>query len=73
MLWVTVRNTGLRWEAELLQQVLIAHHIPARVVALGIGFYMGQGSPAALQVPTDDAQTALNLLEPMAETAETIE
>lgn len=70
--WVTIRTTSFRWEAELMQQVLVAHEIPAHLVALGIGFYMGQGSPAALQVPSGDEQAALSLLKPMEE-AETIE
>ena len=71
--WVTIRTTNLCWEAELMQQVLIAHDIPTRLLTLGIGFYMGQGSPAALQVPSEEKQTALHLLKPMEETTETIE
>jgi hypothetical protein len=71
--WVTIRTMSLRWEAELMQQVLVAHDIPTRIVALGVGFYMGQGSPAALQVTSDDEQAALSLLVPLEETTETIE
>lgn len=70
-IWVTVSTTNLRWEAELMQQVLIAHDIPTRLVALGLGLYMGQGSPAALQVLIEDEQTALNLLKPVEEKTET--
>lgn len=72
-IWVTVSTTNLRWEAELMQQVLIAHGIPTRLVALGLGLYMGQGSPAALQVLIEDEQTALNLLMPVEEKTETSE
>ena len=71
--WVTVSTTNLRWEAELMQQVLMAHDIPTRLVALGLGLYMGQGSPAALQVLIEDKQTALNLLKPIEEKTETSE
>ncbi|MBD2037512.1 hypothetical protein H6F86_12600 [Phormidium sp. FACHB-592] len=71
--WVTVSTTNLRWEAELMQQVLMAHDIPTRLVALGLGLYMGQGSPAALQVLIEDEQTALNLLRPVEEKTETSE
>ncbi len=71
--WVTVSTTNLRWEAELMQQVLIAHEIPTRLVALGLGLYMGQGSPAALQVLIEDEQTALHLLKPVEEKTETSE
>ena len=71
--WVTVSTTNLRWEAELMQQVLMAHDIPTRLVALGLGLYMGQGSPAALQVLIEDEQTALNLLKPVEEKTETSE
>lgn len=56
-----------------MQQVLIAHEIPTRLVALGLGLYMGQGSPAALQVLLEDEQTALNLLKPVEEKTETSE
>lgn len=72
-IWVTVSTTNLRWEAELMQQVLLAHDIPTRLVALGLGLYMGQGSPAALQVLIEDEQTALNLLKPVEEKTETSE
>lgn len=66
------KHHELALEAELMQQVLIAHNIPARIVTLGGGSYMGQGSPAALQVLSENEQTALNLLKPVEET-ETIE
>ena len=62
MIWKTVKTTSFRWEAEFLQQVLAAHAIPARVVDRGIESYMGQGSPAALQVPDDYEQLAILLL-----------
>jgi hypothetical protein len=62
-IWVTVRTTRFRWEAELLQQVLIAHGISARMIDRGIGPYMGQGSAAALQVRAEDEQATSLLLE----------
>lgn len=65
MLWITLRTTRTRWEAELMQQVLDAHRIPTRVLDLGLGCYMGGGSPAALQVLQKDQWTALLLLSPM--------
>lgn len=45
-----------------MQQMLEAHEIPSRVVDIGIGFYFGQGSQAALQVRSEDQWTALLLL-----------
>ena len=45
MTWMTVKTTRFRWEAELIQQVLIAHEISVRIIDLGIESYMGQGSP----------------------------
>jgi hypothetical protein len=62
--WITVKTTSTRWEAELIQQVLAAHKIPSRIVDLGISSYLGQGSPAALQVLSPDKWTALLLLSP---------
>ena len=62
MIWTTVKTTSLRWEAELMEQVLAAHEIPSRVIDLGIASYMGQGSPAALQVQAEDEQLAMLLL-----------
>ena len=47
-----------------MQQLLAAHDIPSRVVDIGIGFYCGQGSQAALQVLSQDRWTALLLLSP---------
>lgn len=68
--WVTISTTSLRWEAELMQQVLVAHGIPARIVALGIGPYMGQGSPAALQVHAEHEPLAHLLLSVVDEATE---
>lgn len=50
------------WEAELMQQILASHDIPARVVNLGLGSYMGVAGPAELQVPSGYQWTALLLL-----------
>jgi hypothetical protein len=60
--WVTLKTTNARWEAELMQQVLAAHDIPSRIIDLGIPSYFGAGSPAALQVRSQDRWTALLLL-----------
>ena len=60
--WITLKTTSARWEAELMQQLLAGYEIPSRVVNLGIGSYFGQGSPAALQVRSQDQWTALLLL-----------
>jgi hypothetical protein len=68
--WTTIRTTGMRWEAELMQQVLAAHEVPARIIDLGIESYMGQGSPAALQVHVDNKQLATLLLSVVDETTE---
>ncbi|NEP48689.1 MAG: hypothetical protein F6K65_07565 [Moorea sp. SIO3C2] len=62
MSWITIRTTNLRWEAELMQQVLAAHDIPSRIIDIGIMSYLGAGSPAALQVRSPDKWTALLLL-----------
>ncbi len=68
MSWITLKTTKARWEAELMQQLLAAHDIPSRVIDIGVGFYFGQGSQAALQVRPEDQWTALLLLsDPEAE------
>jgi hypothetical protein len=68
--WITVKTTGTRWEAELMQQMLTAHDIPARVVPKGIAAHFGCGVPAALQVRPQDQWTALLLLSPIEENLE---
>lgn len=50
-----------------MQQLLAAHHIPTRIVDLGMASYFGTGSPAALQVRSQDQWTALLLLSPIEE------
>lgn len=45
-----------------MQQLLESHHVPCRVVDIGLGFYCGQGSQAALQVRSQDQWTARLLL-----------
>jgi hypothetical protein len=62
VLWLTIATTRFRWEAEFMQQVLMAHDLSARLIDLGIEPYMGQGSSAALQVHAEDEQAALLLL-----------
>jgi hypothetical protein len=59
---MTLKTTATRWEAELMQQVLLSHEIPARLLDLGVTSYFGVGSPTALQVHTEDQWTALLLL-----------
>lgn len=57
----------MRWEAELMQQMLEAHNIPTRILDLGIACYLGAASPAALQVPAKDYWNALLILSPVEE------
>jgi hypothetical protein len=49
----------------MMQQVLVAHEIPTRVLDLGMVAYMGLGSPAALQVPAENQWMAQLLLAPL--------
>lgn len=62
MSWITIKTANARWEAELMQQLLSAHEIPSRVIDTGIASYFGAGSPAVLQVRSEDRWTALLLL-----------
>ena len=64
MSWTTLKTTKARWEAELMEQILVSHNIPCRVLDIGVGIYCGQGSQAALQVRVKDKWTALLLLSP---------
>ena len=68
--WMTVRTTTMRWEAELMQQVLAAQQIPSRIIDLGMVSYIGMGSPAALQVLSQHLWTARLLLSPIEEESE---
>lgn len=65
MSWITLKTTGTYWEAELMQQMLAAHEIPARIIHQGVASYLGVGCPAALQVRSEDQWTALLLLSPI--------
>ncbi|HSF75595.1 MAG TPA: hypothetical protein VLA84_17500 [Microcoleus sp.] len=67
MSWITLTTTSFRWEAELMQQLLVAHEIPARIVDLGIASYLGAGSATALQVLPEHQQTASLLISPVEE------
>ncbi|MBW4471436.1 MAG: hypothetical protein KME45_13675 [Stenomitos rutilans HA7619-LM2] len=67
---MTIKTTRFRWEAELMQQVLMAHGVSARIIDLGIEPYIGQGSAAALQVLAENEQTALLLMDALGEEAE---
>jgi hypothetical protein len=69
-MWITIKTTSARWEAELMQQVLAAHDVPARVIDLGSLSYLGVGSLTALQVHPQDQWTALLLLSPVDEATE---
>lgn len=64
MSWITLKTTKARWEAELMQQILTAYDIPARVLNIGTGIYCGERNQAALQVRSKDQWTALLLLSP---------
>lgn len=72
MVWITLRTTT-RWEAELMEQVLAAYQIPTRLLDLGSVAYLGFGSCAALQVPSQYQWTARLLLSPLEEDAEALE
>jgi len=64
--WITLKTTSFRWEAELMQQILAAHQIPARIVDLGLGSSdLGAGSATALQVLAEDRPTAWLLIDPI--------
>jgi hypothetical protein len=56
-----------------MQQMLAAHQIPSRIVDLGLMPYTGFGSPAALQVLSEDREIALVLLSPIEEEVSTEE
>ncbi len=71
MTWITLLTTSTRWQAELMEQLLAAHDIPTRIVDLGVKSYLGTGTPAALQVPSQDKWTALLLLSPLEDEQET--
>lgn len=64
-MWITIRTTQYRWEAEMMEQMLSAHDIPARVVNHGAAPHFGCGVPAALQVRSQDRWTALLLVSPL--------
>lgn len=49
----------------MMQQILAAHSIPARVILQGIAPHFGCGTPAALQVRSRDQWTALLLISPV--------
>ena len=48
-----------------MEQVLLAHGIPAKILDLGATSYFGVGSPTALQVRPQDQWMALLLLSPI--------
>ncbi|MGB7444502.1 MAG: hypothetical protein WA919_25840 [Coleofasciculaceae cyanobacterium] len=62
MSWITLKTANALWEAELMQQVLASHNIPSRIIETGVIAYFGAGSPAVLQVRSQDQWTALLLL-----------
>jgi hypothetical protein len=68
--WITLKTTDNRWEAEMMQQMLAAHEIPARVIQQGVLPHFGCSTPAALQVRPQDQWTALLLLSPIEEKEE---
>ncbi|MFM9264092.1 hypothetical protein [Tychonema sp. BBK16] len=67
MSWITLTTTSFRWEAELMQQILAAQQIPARIVDLGIASYLGSGSATALQVLPEHQETASLLISSIEE------
>jgi len=68
--WITLRTTSTQWEAELLQQMLEAQGIPARLVFDRAMPHWGCGVPFTLQVRAQDQWTALLLLSPIEENLE---
>ncbi len=60
--WITIKTAATRWEAELMEQVLLSHNIAARILDLGAVSYFGVGSLTALQVCSQDQWMALLLL-----------
>ncbi|MBD1914011.1 MULTISPECIES: DUF2007 domain-containing protein [unclassified Leptolyngbya] len=69
MNWITLKTTSSLWEAEMMQQMLEAHGIPARVLSRGLQPHFGCGAPAVLEVRSRDQWTALLLLSPLEEEA----
>lgn len=69
MEWITLKETSTLWEAELMQQMLEAQGIPARILNQGLQAHFGSGTPALLQVRSRDRWTALLLLSPVEEEA----
>jgi hypothetical protein len=65
VIWITIKTTSSRWEAEWMQQMLAAHEIPARVVSQSV-VHLGQAA-AGLQVQPQDRWTAMLLLSPVEE------
>lgn len=53
-----------------MQQLLAAYEIPSRIVDKGMVAYFGAGSPAMLQVRSEDKWTALLFLSSPEEQAE---
>lgn len=50
-----------------MQQMLVAHEIPVRLVNQGVAAHFGCDMPIALQVRPQDKWTALLLLSPIEE------
>jgi hypothetical protein len=50
-----------------MQQMLVAHSIPVRLVSHGAAIHFGCDSPIAVQVRLQDQWTALLLLSPIEE------
>ncbi|MBE9101391.1 putative signal transducing protein [Vacuolonema iberomarrocanum] len=69
MEWITLKQTSALWEAEMMQQILEAQGIPARILSQGLQSHFGSGAPALLQVRSRDRWTALLLLSPLEEEA----
>ncbi|NJK40105.1 MAG: DUF2007 domain-containing protein [Oscillatoriales cyanobacterium RM1_1_9] len=65
--WVTIRTTATRWEAELMQQILLEHEIAVRLVDWGASAYLGMGSLTALQVQVHQEWAARLLTSPVEE------
>ncbi|MFM7547089.1 MAG: hypothetical protein ACKO3I_11400 [Synechococcales cyanobacterium] len=70
MIWITLKTTAVRWEAELMQQILNAHGIPSRFLEQGGAGCLGLANLIAFQVQSQDQWTALLLLSSLEEDRE---
>jgi hypothetical protein len=61
MSWVKLCTKPTRWEAELLERLLVGYGIPAHLQDLGVSPYFGVGAATAVLVQLDDWDAASQL------------